>query len=391
MENCIEQMRQLACCVIIPTFNNASTLGNVIESVSEYASDIIVVNDGSTDNTAILLGNFSRIEVISYLKNKGKGHALSCGFQKAIERGFKYAITLDSDGQHYADDIPIFLKAIRGNPQALLIGSRNLNEENMPSRNSFGNKFSNFWFQLETGLNLPDTQSGFRLYPLESVKKIKLFTARYEFELEIMVKLAWQDVPVLPVKIKVYYAEKNERVSHFRPITDFLRISVLNTYFVILALLWYRPVQLLKRINYKSIRWYFHNNFLNSEESTGKKALSISFGVFMGIIPIWGYQLASAILLAHFLKLNKAIVAVAANISIPPFIPFILFGSLKTGQWVLGQNAPIFANKVSFELIKQFLPAYIIGSFIFAIFLSVFFGLLFFSVIKIYRVSGRDA
>ncbi|AWV99159.1 DUF2062 domain-containing protein [Arcticibacterium luteifluviistationis] len=378
-------MEELSCCVLIPTYNNEKTLAAVIQDVSLYTSNIIVINDGSTDSTEAILEEFSEIENISYSPNKGKGFALKTGLLRAKERGFKYAISIDSDGQHFADDIPRFLEAIEEHPNAMLVGARNLQEENMPQKNTFGNKFSNFWFNLETGIDLPDTQSGFRLYPLKELEGMKLFTTKYEFEIEIMVKMAWKKVPVLPVPIKVFYAKGDERVSHFRPFKDFFRISVLNTYLVTLAFLWYIPVRFFKNLNRETISKFIKESLLNREESASRKAFSVAFGVFMGIIPIWGYQLMTAIFLSHLLKLNKAIVIIAANISFPPFIPFILLGSLKIGQILLNQNASVFPTELSLEVVKQQLPAYILGSFVFAGVMAILLGTVTFISVKVNR------
>ena len=151
----------------MPTYNNAGTIAKVISDVKEYAADVIVVNDGSTDDTKDILSSISDIKVVDYPNNKGKGYALKLGLKKAYEWGFRYAITIDSDGQHYADDIPAFIEKIEEKPDSLLIGARNLTADNMPSKNTFANKFSNFWYKVETGQTLSDTQSGFRLYPLD--------------------------------------------------------------------------------------------------------------------------------------------------------------------------------------------------------------------------------
>lgn len=383
------KMEELGCCVLIPTYNNEKTLAAVIKDVSTFTNDIIVINDGSTDSTEEILRDLPDIEIISYSKNKGKGFALKTGLLRAKERGFTYAISIDSDGQHFADDIPVFLEAIEEKPRAMLIGARNLQQENMPQKNTFGNKFSNFWFKLETGIDLPDTQSGFRLYPLKELEGMKLFTTKYEFEIEIMVKMAWKNVPVLPVPIKVFYAKGDERISHFRPFKDFFRISVLNTYLVTLAFLWYIPVRFFKKLNKETISKFIQESLLNKEESASRKGISVAFGVFMGIIPIWGYQLMTAIFLSHLLKLNKAIVIIAANISFPPFIPLILYGSLKTGQVLLNQNASIFPDELSLDVVKQQLPAYILGSFVFAAFMAILFGAVTFIAVKVSR-SGKS-
>ena len=151
-------------CLLLPTYNNGKTLAQVIDSVLEFAPSVIVVNDGSTDNTKEILKRYEgKIEVIEYEKNRGKGYALSRGFDHAEQSGYTHIITIDTDGQHYASDIPLFIKAARENPDILAVGNRNLTQDNMPSKNTFANKFSNFWFTLQTAQRLPDTQTGFRL------------------------------------------------------------------------------------------------------------------------------------------------------------------------------------------------------------------------------------
>ena len=224
-------------CVIIPTYNNAGTISQVISDVAGYCQDVIVVNDGSTDDTAAILDCLpTPFTLVSYPKNKGKGHALVKGFQKAKEMGFTHAITIDADGQHFPGDIPLFIKGMEENPEGIIVGCRNLTEKNMPRQNTFANRFSNFWFRLQTGVNLSDTQSGFRLYNLSALRLLKLITSRYEAELEFLVFSAWMGTPISTVNVRVYYPPAEERVSHFRPVYDFFRISVLNTILCIGAL-----------------------------------------------------------------------------------------------------------------------------------------------------------
>ena len=144
---------ELKVCVIIPTYNNQDTIASVINDVKNYTNKIIVVNDGSTDKTSEILKQFGDTMVIEYAENIGKGQAIRLGFIKAMELRFEYAITIDADGQHYADDLPLFLQKLNKNPKSLIIGSRNINAEGMPGKNTFANKFSNFWFKFETGIN----------------------------------------------------------------------------------------------------------------------------------------------------------------------------------------------------------------------------------------------
>lgn len=235
------RMQQLHLCVVIPTYNNQKTLADVIHDVLQYTSNVIVVNDGSTDGTADILSGISgQIHVVSYQPNGGKGYALKRGFDKAEELGFEGAITIDSDGQHFASEIERFVGYAEQYPDALLLGQRT-SEGDMPAKNSFANKFSNFWFTVQTAYRLNDTQNGFRLYPLAAMKGLRSVSSRYEAELEMLVRAAWKGIRIIPVPTRVYYPPEGERVTHFRPGKDFFRISVLNTLFTLLAIVYGYP------------------------------------------------------------------------------------------------------------------------------------------------------
>lgn len=186
---------------------------------------------------------------MEYEQNRGKGYALKCGFRKALSMGFRNAITIDSDGQHFPEDIPILVDAYREHPGALVIGVRNLSQDNMPGSNTFANKFSNFWFCVQTLVKLKDTQSGYRLYPVSRIKTSWIFTSRYEAELELLVFAAWHGIDIRQVDVRVYYPSPEERVTHFRPGYDFFRISILNTMLCMGALFYYLP-----KLIYKSLK-----------------------------------------------------------------------------------------------------------------------------------------
>lgn len=220
-------------CAVIPTYQNAKTLLKVVADVHRVVDTMFVVDDGSNDGTAALLdkatGNERPEKVLTHPKNCGKGAALKTGLTYARQQGFRYAVTVDADGQHRADDIPALLKAVEEEPDALAIGSRGLQHENMPAKSTFANRFSNFWFALQTLQRLPDTQSGLRVYPLRRLHGLRWMSARYEAELTLLVFSAWAGVKLLPVPVSVYYPPRDQRVTHFRPGRDFTRISVLNT------------------------------------------------------------------------------------------------------------------------------------------------------------------
>lgn len=220
-------------CAVIPTYQNAKTLLKVVADVHRVVDTVFVVDDGSNDGTAALLdkatGNERPEKVLTHPKNCGKGAALKTGLTYARQQGFRYAVTVDADGQHRADDIPALLKAVEEEPDALAIGSRGLQHENMPAKSTFANRFSNFWFALQTLQRLPDTQSGLRIYPLRCLHGLRWMSARYEAELTLLVFSAWAGVKLLPVPVSVYYPPRDQRVTHFRPGRDFTRISMLNT------------------------------------------------------------------------------------------------------------------------------------------------------------------
>ena len=239
-----KRMKALHLCVVVPTYNNQNTLCGVINDILKYTSNVIVVNDGSTDNTAEILKSFSeKICVVSYIPNRGKGFALKSGFDKAQKLGYCGAVTIDSDGQHFASEIERFVGYAEKYPDALLLGQRTT-EGDMPPKNSFANKFSNFWFAVQTAYRFKDTQNGFRLYPLTAMKGLRPVSSRYEAELEMLVRSAWKGIKIMPVPTRVFYPPEGERVTHFRPGRDFFRISVLNTLFTFLAIIYGYPSML---------------------------------------------------------------------------------------------------------------------------------------------------
>lgn len=235
--------------VVIATYDNAGTIANVVRRVEAITRDIIVVDDGCTDNTLALLQQLDvPPHIVTYKPNRGKGHALVQGFKKAMQLGWDYVITLDSDGQHFPEDLPQLVAAWTQHKDALIVGERGTGHLNMPRGNTMANKFSNFWFTLQTGIQLNDTQTGFRLYPLKRLRWLGITTSRYEAELEMLVFAAWHGIDIVPVKVRVYYPPQGERVTHFRPWADFGRISLLNVALCFGAVVYGWPMRLYRKI-----------------------------------------------------------------------------------------------------------------------------------------------
>ena len=259
---------KMGCCVVIPAYACWGPLFSVLHGVYEYASHILVVDDGSGDEPTWLLDfvpadnkpyatgtcgtnvNGVPFTLIRHPKNRGKGAALATGFAWAREQGFRYALTIDADGQHAPGDIPHLAHALTEQPGALIVGCRRKGSEDMPGGNRFANRFSNFWFSVETLQRLPDTQSGFRIYPLDALCPLHWLTARYEAELELLVWAAWQGVPLIGTDVSVHYPPRKERISHFRPLRDFGRISLLNCVLCFLAVTYGIPRTLIRRLRH---------------------------------------------------------------------------------------------------------------------------------------------
>ena len=386
------KIKSLKICVIIPTYNNERTLKRVIDGVLDITDDLIVINDGATDSTSRILKKYTDITQIYLPKNKGKGNALRVGFKKAEELGYEFSITIDSDGQHYPEDIAVFVNQLEfeTNKNLLLIGSRNMNQEAVPGGSSFGNKFSNFWYKVETSIQLKDTQSGFRLYPLKELNKIKFYTSKFEFEIENIVKAAWKGIIVKNVPVKVLYDEQ-ERVSHFRPFKDFARISLLNTWLVLVAFIYIKPRDLIRKLRKKGIRRFIKEEILGSNESPLKSAQAMALGVFIGLTPLWGFHTILVLSLAVLFKLNKVISFAFTNVSFPPFIPFTVYASIMIGTQVLGEPTDYsFADfEQNFEFVKS-LKTYVVGSFILAFVASIIVGLVSYFLLSLYNKKKHD-
>ncbi|MCM1501840.1 MAG: DUF2062 domain-containing protein [Bacteroidales bacterium] len=413
-KDCKDNLLVLGGIVIVPTYNNAGTIGEVMSSLIKYSEDILVVNDGCTDATAAILETFGfrsitmeeisafpdradgqeasagrlpcRKAMLSHPRNMGKGVALKNALTAARMAGYRYAITIDADSQHFPQDIPAFVEAAMATPDALIVGSRNLESENMPGRNTFANRFSNFWFRLETGVRLDDTQCGFRMYPLGSADYSRwYYTSLYEFELEALVFASWAGTEVRNIPVRVYYPPQEERVSHFRPLRDFTRISVLNTLLVLVCLLWIWPRNILRKCTWKNIRRFLDENLLHVKDSNLKLVLSIWLGSFVGLMPFYGYQLVLAVFLAHLLALNKLVAGTFSAISIPPLIPFIVAGSYWSGCAVLGRPFELDFSSISFNGMAGVLTEYIIGGFLLAAAGSTACAAVFACLLKIFR------
>ena len=239
-----------------------------------------------------------------------------------------------------------------------------MGQDGIPGKSTTGNKFSNFWFLVVTGTQLTDTQSGYRLYPLKVVNQIKLYTNKFELEIEIIVKSAWRKVKVRNVPIKVFYEEN--RVTHFRPFWDITRITILYIWFVLVSFFYIHPRDTYQYFRKKGYKRFWKENIIKSQEPAHKKAAAIALGVFVGILPFWGLHTLLVFSLAALFKLNKVVAFLFSNISIPPLIPFIIYASYQAGSLLTGRGLAWELRPEDFDSTADIflgLWQYIIGSF----------------------------
>jgi glycosyltransferase involved in cell wall biosynthesis len=214
--------------VVAPTYNNARTLPAVLRGIAQSGVETVVVDDGSTDATAIALEAWRREapstrHVVTHPINRGKAAALRSGFARAAELGFTHLLTIDTDGQLDPAEIPALLEASRRAPEAFILGRRDLLADDYPMLSRLGRRASNAMVRIECGLRIDDSQCGFRVYPLALILPLTCRAARFGYETEILTRAGWARVPVRQVPVGCIYNVPGGRVSHLQPLRDTLR------------------------------------------------------------------------------------------------------------------------------------------------------------------------
>jgi glycosyltransferase involved in cell wall biosynthesis len=208
---------------LVPAFNAAASIGAVVTGTEPVLSPVVVVDDGSTDDTAARAAT-AGAEVLRHPVNQGKGAALVTGLRHLAAAGIERALTLDADGQHLPDQIPLLLAVSDAAPDAIVVGARRKEGFEIKRIARLGNWVADGLMRWIAGRPLPDTQSGFRVYPVARTLALGTRGTRYDFETEVLLRAARTGMPVVGVPVTVYYPPVAERVSHYRPWADTLRI-----------------------------------------------------------------------------------------------------------------------------------------------------------------------
>jgi len=310
---------------VIPVYNHATTLGDVVRRTLALIPEVLVVDDGSTDDGIRVLSGLNII-TIRHPENRGKGAAILTAAGEARRLGMTHMITLDADGQHDPADVVLLIDAIQTNPEAIIVGNRRFSGSGAPRSSRFGKHFSNFWFRVQTGLKVKDTQCGFRAYPIVVFEALALREKHYSFEVEVLVKAAWAGLPIKDVDVSVHYPIKKNRISHFRPFLDNLRISLLNTRLTLRSLIPWPHRQILEKDDPNARITLLHPirslRFLLRQELTPcKAAASGAVGVFLGTLPAIGFHTLLILVAAGYFRLNRVAALAASRLCMPPLVP----------------------------------------------------------------------
>ncbi len=208
--------------VAIPAYQAAPSIGDVVERTLRQAPDVLVVDDGSDDETA---GAARRAgaEVISLGGNRGKGDALETAFGVLFGRGFSAVITLDADGQHLPEEIPALLAAAADGAD-LVLGTRERLFDRMSRLRQHSNRLSSGAISWVAGKSLSDVQTGFRWYSRRLIEAVGFPEARFEAESAVVVRAVRGGFRLVTVPVELGFAD-GRTTSHYRPVIDSLRIA----------------------------------------------------------------------------------------------------------------------------------------------------------------------
>ncbi len=207
---------------LICAYNEEKHISEVVSKSLKHLKNVIVVNDGSSDNTLKELKK-TKARIINFKKNQGKGVALRKGFQYAIRNKFDYLILLDGDSQHDPDEIPKFLEQIKAGYD-LIIGSRKRRGSNMPYLRRFTNFSTSLLLSAKMRKWIKDTQSGYRAINVKFLKNLNLRREKYDLETELLIKVIRRGAKVTDVTIKTIYGDEKSSINPVRDTARFLSL-----------------------------------------------------------------------------------------------------------------------------------------------------------------------
>lgn len=308
----------LRLCVVIPSFDDARTISEVVKDVvTATPFPVLIVDDGSETPVSHVLYSWEvrqaleegRVRVVRFEKNRGKGAALQAAIDDLVSRGFTHMVTMDGRGPIPAREILKLVEEGKKNPWDLILGNRGLKGTNSDTFTRVMNKFSRFFVSYETGAHIKDSQSGFRLYPLFALQTMRFYTRHYDFDIEVLIRLLWRGVSVHEIDVELN--PEPWAPTHFNRFWDSLRIYSLNLILLSLSL-------------------------LKTHRSPMELAIAVAAGVFIGATPLYGVHVVMILVVALIFRLNVVVMWIASHISSPILAPFLFVSELYVGRHWLG-------------------------------------------------------
>ena len=311
--------------LVIPVYNHAGTLRDVAVRALSVCSDVLILDDGSTDDGPKVIEGLP-VHLVRHKKNLGKGAAILTAAREAEKLGMTHIITLDADGQHDPTGFSRFLPVIQENPLAIVMGKRRIKNTRIPFSSRVYRPISNFWFRVLTGNSLKDTPCGFRAYPVAVLTWLELREKGFAFEEEVLVKAAWAGIPFQEVEVSIYYPPPGERISHVRFFRDTLVRALLNTRLTIWSLAPIPSKQFMPGEDEQEKITLRHpieslRILLRRKISRPQLAFSAGLGVLIGTLPLVGFWTMAVLITASYLRLNKYVALVASQPCNHPVVP----------------------------------------------------------------------
>ena len=351
----------------IPVYNNGTTVRQVVEQALRVLDRVVVVDDGSTDTdlTTVLAG--LDIVLLRHKPNLGKGAAILAASRYIEGHGGVFMITVDADGQHNPEDIRRFLPLL-DDEDRLVVGSRDFTADHVPESSRFGRRFANFWLRVESGVQVDDCQSGFRAYPVRHLNRLKLRGKRYDFEAEVLAKAAWAGLELKGVDVSVWYPRPQDRVSHFRPWLDNLRLTHRHVLLVLRRLLPIPHKRLVPR-DKPDLRVLLHpvnalKAIINEHASPAGLAASAAVGILLATLPLLFVHTIAILYVTTRLNLNKLVAVNVQHLCMPPFVPALCIEIgffLRHGRWLTDLSFKTVFEQFSDRLLEWFYGSLIVG------------------------------
>lgn len=377
------------CCILIPVTDHAPYLKELLNSLSDFSPNLIIVRNSSEKETLKPLSEFKKdIKQVHLVHATNPKNVIIKGFEIASDLGYNYALTLSPNHHNTLENIPTFLESLEKEPGSLLIEEENESQAKLNGMHQLKRQLSSISFQIMTGKKLPLTQSNIRLYPIYKLADLRFSTFEFGFETEILVRSIWRGIELITTPTTPNKTIDSQQLNTQNNQLSLKQTFILNAFLITLGLFWYRPRNFFRRLREMNPRQIWNDYVLSSDESNFRLSLAVMLGLFISVSPLWGYQIVTILLLCHLLKLNKIIALIAGNISIPPLIPFVIWGSHKIGGFYVAP--PPFreykAETVStLSFIQENFYQYFLGSVTLGVFLALLGGIISYILLVFFR------